>query len=113
MAFKPNTDDMRNAPSIPIIQALQKEGAKIKAYDPQAVENAKKILDNIQYCANPYDVADNAEALLIITEWEEFKQLDMEKVRSLMVHPIVIDGRNIYSPTEMEKHGFIYKSIGR
>jgi len=113
LAFKPNTDDMRNAPAIPIIQALQEEGAKIKVYDPQAVENAEMILDNITYCDNPYDVAQGAEALVLVTEWDEFADLDMGKIRQLMVHPILIDGRNLYDPEKMVENGFIYKSIGR
>ncbi|MCD6460311.1 UDP-glucose/GDP-mannose dehydrogenase family protein [bacterium] len=113
LAFKPNTDDMRNAPSVPIIQALQQEGAKIKAYDPQAVENANLLLDNVIYCDNPYDVAQDAEALVLVTEWDEFAKLDMEKIRQLMVHPILIDGRNLYDPEKMVENGFIYKSIGR
>jgi len=113
LAFKPNTDDMRGAPSIDIIEALQKEGAKIKAYDPQAVENAKVILKNVVYCNNPYETADGADAVLILTDWEEFKHLDLEKIRGLLTHPILIDGRNMFDPIEMESKGFVYKSIGR
>lgn len=113
LTFKPNTDDMRNAPSIEIIKALQKEGAVIKAYDPQGRENSEKIFENITYCSNPYEVAKNADALILITEWDEFKDLDMERIRKTMIHPVFIDGRNLYSPKEMEEHGFIYKSIGR
>ncbi len=113
LAFKPNTDDMRNAPSIEIIKALQKEGAVIRAYDPQGRENSEEIFENITYCNNPYEVAKNADALVLITEWDEFKDLDMERIRKTMVHPVFIDGRNLYSPKEMEEHGFIYKSVGR
>ncbi len=113
LAFKPNTDDMRNAPAIEIIKTLQKEGAVIKVYDPQAMENAKKIIENVQYCSSPYEVAKDAEAIILVTEWQEFADMDMEKVRNLMVHPIIIDGRNLYSPAKMVEHGFIYKSIGR
>lgn len=113
LAFKPNTDDMRNAPSIKVIEALKEEGAQITAYDPQAIENTKKFFSDITYASDPYGVAKDAEALIIVTEWDEFKQLDMEKIRGLMVHPIIIDGRNLYNPEDMEKHGFIYKSIGR
>lgn len=113
VAFKPNTDDVRSAPSIEIIEALQKEGAKIRVYDPEAVENAKKILKNVVFCNNPYETADGADALVILTEWDEFKHLDLEKIRGLLTHPIIIDGRNLFDPIEMEANGFVYKSIGR
>jgi UDPglucose 6-dehydrogenase len=114
LAFKPNTDDMRNAPSIDIIRALQKEGATIRAYDPVAVENAREILDeNVQFCADPYEVADGADALVIVTEWDEFRELDLERIRGLLAQPIIIDGRNIFDPARMAELGFTYKSIGR
>jgi len=113
LAFKPNTDDMRFAPSIDIINYLQKEGAKIKAYDPEAVENAKKLLKDIKYCKDPYEAAESADALLILTEWNEFKELDLDKIKDLMKNKLIIDGRNIYKPEEMKKLGFSYISIGR
>src|SRR3989344_5450032 len=113
LAFKPNTDDMRFAPSIDIIRELQKEGAKIKAYDPESMERSKEILSDIEYCENPYDAAENADALLILTEWDEFKGLDLKKLKSLMKHHLIIDGRNIYNPDDMKKEGFNYVSIGR
>ena len=113
LAFKPNTDDMRFAPSIDIIQELQREGAKIKAYDPAAAEKAKVILSNVTYCNSPYDAAKDSDALVVITEWDEFKELDLKKLKSVMKHALVIDGRNIYSPEQMEKEGFAYISIGR
>ena len=113
MAFKPNTDDMRFAPSIDIIQELQKDGAKIKAYDPESMERAKEILNDVEYCENPYDAAENADALLILTEWDEFKEMDMEKIKSLMKHNLIIDGRNIYNADDVKKEGFNYISIGR
>ncbi|OGS44078.1 MAG: UDP-glucose 6-dehydrogenase [Elusimicrobia bacterium RIFOXYD2_FULL_34_15] len=113
LAFKPNTDDMRFAPSIDIINKLQAEGAKIKAYDPKAVEKAKEILKNIIYCKNPYEVAKNSDCLVILTEWDEIRKIDLRKIKKLLKHPIIIDGRNIFEPTEMEKLGFIYKSMGR
>ncbi|MEK6892180.1 MAG: UDP-glucose/GDP-mannose dehydrogenase family protein [Nanoarchaeota archaeon] len=113
LAFKPNTDDMRFAPSIDIIQELQKEGAKIKAYDPESMERSKEILNDIEYCENPYDAAENADALLILTEWNEFKELDFKKLKSLMKHHLIIDGRNIYNSDDMKKEGFNYISIGR
>ena len=113
MAFKPSTDDMRLAPSIYIISELVKEGAKIKAYDPEAMEKSKDILKNIEYCKNPYDAAKNADALLILTEWNEFKEMDLNKIKSIMKNPLIFDGRNIHNPDDMREKGFSYISIGR
>lgn len=113
LAFKPKTDDMREAPSIKIIRELQKLGANIKAFDPIAENNAKKILKNIEYGNNPYNTIKDCDALVIVTEWDEFRQLDLELVKSLLKTPIIIDGRNIYDPKEMETYGFKYISIGR
>jgi UDPglucose 6-dehydrogenase len=113
LAFKPNTDDMRNAPSIDIVHALIKEGAKVRAYDPQAMEKAKEVLKGIQYCKDPYQVAKDADVVLILTEWEEFAKLDYKKIKALMMTPIVIDGRNILNSKVMDELGFVYKSIGR
>lgn len=113
LAFKPNTDDMRFAPSVDIIGQLQKEGAIIKAYDPEAMARAKSALRDVCYCNNPYDVAKDADALVVITEWNEFKQLDLKKIKSLMRNSLIIDGRNLYNPEEVRKEGFSYISIGR
>jgi len=113
LAFKPNTDDMREAPSIEIVHLLQHEGARIKAYDPAAMENAKRILGDITYCASPYEVAEGSDALIVVTEWNEFKQLDMARVKASMRQPVLIDGRNIYDPKRMRELGFIYRGIGR
>ena len=113
LAFKPDTDDMREAPSVDIINSLLKEGAKIKAYDPESMERSKEILSDIEYCENPYDAAENADAMLILTEWDEFKELDLKKLKSLMKHHLIIDGRNVYNPDDMKKEGFNYVSIGR
>ncbi|MFA6410705.1 MAG: UDP-glucose/GDP-mannose dehydrogenase family protein [Candidatus Buchananbacteria bacterium] len=113
LSFKPDTDDIRNSPALKIIEKLQKEGAKIKAYDPQAMENTKKQLANIEYTNNPYDVALGSEALIICTEWQEFKDLDLEKIKKQMVAPTVFDGRNIFSPKKMKELGFKYYSVGR
>lgn len=113
LAFKPKTDDMREAPSIKIIGELQKLGANIKAFDPITENNAKKILKNIEYGNNPYNTIKDCDALVIVTEWDEFRQLDLELVKSLLKTPIIIDGRNIYDPKEMETYGFKYISIGR
>ena len=114
LSFKPYTDDMRFAPSIEVIKLLQKEGAKvIKAYDPVATPNARLFLNNIEYVSSPYEAASGSDALVIITEWEEFRNLDLEKIKGLLETPVIVDGRNIYDPREMQKLGFIYKSIGR
>ena len=113
LAFKPNTDDMRFAPSIYIIEELQKSGAKIRAYDPEAIRKSKEILKNIEYCNNPYDAANDADALLILTEWNEFKELDFKKLKSLLKKPVIFDGRNIYNLQNMKKEKFTYVSIGR
>jgi UDPglucose 6-dehydrogenase len=113
LAFKPDTDDMREAPAITIIQELQKKGAIIKAYDPQAMNNAREMLDKVEYCQDPYAVAQGADCLIITTEWDEFRKLDLAKVKQLMNHPTIIDGRNIYDPQKMIELGFNYRSVGR
>ncbi|MCK4308174.1 UDP-glucose/GDP-mannose dehydrogenase family protein [candidate division WOR-3 bacterium] len=113
LAFKPDTEDMRYAPSIDIIQMLQKEGAKIRAYDPQAMPVAKNILKDIEYCKGPYEVAEGADCLCILTEWEEFKGLDLDRIKSFLKSPVIIDGRNIFEKEKMLKLGFTYYGIGR
>lgn len=113
LSFKPDTDDMRDAKSVEIINMLLNEGAVIKAYDPVAMENAKKMLPNIQYCQNAYEVAEGADALVVITEWREFKLLNMERIKNLMRKPAIFDGRNIYDAERTRKMGFEYYSIGR
>ncbi len=113
LAFKPNTDDMRSAPSIEIINTLKHEGAIIKAYDPKAEEKAKEVLQGVEYYDNPYQVAENSDALLILTEWKEFSELNFEKIRDLMRTKIIIDGRNIFDPLKMKQLGFKYISVGR
>jgi len=113
LSFKPNTDDIRFSVSIDVIRMLQKEGAKIKAYDPQAMQEARKELKNVKFCRNPYEAAQNSDCLLIMTEWDEFRHLDLARIKRLLRQPILIDGRNIFEPGQMNKLGFIYKSIGR
>jgi UDPglucose 6-dehydrogenase len=113
LAFKPNTDDMRNAPSIDIIHMLQAEGAKIKAYDPKAAENAKKVFKNITYCKDAYSLAKGCDCLLVLTEWEEFKNLDFTKIKQSMKQLIIFDGRNLYHEKNLEKLGFEYYGMGR
>lgn len=113
LAFKPNTDDVRSSAAIEIIHALQKEGARIRTYDPKAMEKARELLKDVEYCKDPYETATGAEALVVLTEWDEFKALDLNRLKELMVNPIIIDGRNIFDPRAVEAEGFIYKSIGR
>lgn len=113
LAFKPNTDDMRFAPSIDIIEALQGHGAKIRAFDPHSMGKAKGVLKNVTFCEDSYSVCKGADALAIVTEWNEFKELDMKKVKKLMNQPVIIDGRNIYDPKKMKELGFHYYSMGR
>ena len=112
LAFKSNTDDLRNAPAISIIEMLQKEGARIKVYDPQAMEKAKSILKNVIFCKSPYLTAQDSDALVVLTEWDEFKKLDFKKIKKNLKTPVIIDGRNIYNPALMRKQGFTYEGIG-
>jgi len=113
IAFKPKTDDIREAPSIKIIEELQNLGAKVHACDPVAIENAKKVLNNVKFFLNPYETIRDCDALIVATEWNEFRNLDMRAVKILLKRPIIIDGRNIYDPKEMKDLGFIYMGIGR
>lgn len=113
LAFKPNTDDMRFAPSIDIIEALQAHGAKIRVFDPHAMNKAKSHLKNVVYCEDSYSVCKGADALAIVTEWNEFKELDLKRVKKLMNQPVIVDGRNIYDPKQMKSLGFHYYSVGR
>lgn len=113
LTFKPNTDDMREAPSIPLITALQDLGATVQAYDPVGMEQAKLELPDITYCEDPYACAANADALVIVTEWEQFRALDLPRIRETMKQPVMVDLRNVYRPEEMEKAGFVYESVGR
>lgn len=113
VAFKPRTDDLRDAPAVTIIEALSDLGVKITAYDPVAAINAKKLFPQVKFVNHSLDVCKNADALVIITEWDEFKQVDLKKVKELMKHPVIFDGRNLYDPAEMKALGFKYYSIGR
>jgi UDPglucose 6-dehydrogenase len=113
LAFKPNTDDMRDAPAAEIIHLLQNEGAHIKAYDPVAMEVAKGVLNKVTYCANAYEVAEGSDALVVMTEWNEFKHLDRARIKKAMRQPILIDGRNVYDVEEMQSLGFVYRGMGR
>jgi UDPglucose 6-dehydrogenase len=113
LSFKPNTDDMREAPSIDIINAIQDAGGKIKAYDPIAIEVAKGILNKVDYADNPYDAVKNVDAIILVTEWNEFKELNLQKVKELAKGNIFIDGRNVFNYEYMTKLGFEYYCIGR
>jgi UDPglucose 6-dehydrogenase len=113
LTFKPNTDDMRDAPSISIIQTLQDAGAQIVAYDPQGMEQAKPLLKDVRYAQDPYECAAGASALVIITEWDEFRALDLTRIHASMRHPVMADLRNIYSADEAKRHGFAYVGVGR
>ncbi len=114
LSFKPNTDDMREAPSIVVINGLIEAGAKIRAYDPKAMEEAKKIFgDKIYYASSDYEALDGADALILITEWQEFRNPDFDKIKSLLKSPVIFDGRNQYSPKKMKQLGFKYYGIGR
>jgi UDPglucose 6-dehydrogenase len=113
LAFKPNTDDVRFAPSIALVKSLVDEGAQVRAYDPEAMEKAKSMLPNITYCSNPYEAAEGADAIVIVTEWDEFGQVDWDRIRSAVERPLVVDGRNMLDATEITLRGFHYVSVGR
>lgn len=114
LSFKPDTDDIRSAPVLDIIGQLHREGAHIKVYDPQAMEKARAVLPKeVRFCKDAYEVAKNSDCLVLATEWNEFKELDFKRIKSLMKQPILVDGRNIYDPAEMKRIGFTYVGIGR
>ena len=113
LTFKPNTDDMREAPSIPLVTALQDFGARVRAYDPVGVEQARGVLTDVTFCDGPYSCADGADAVVIVTEWEQFRALDLDRLKAVMATPVVVDLRNIYRPTRWSDRGFIYESVGR
>jgi UDPglucose 6-dehydrogenase len=113
LTFKPNTDDMREAPSIPIITALQDMGAKVRAYDPEGMEQAKHYVTDVAFCRDAYDCAQGASALVIVTEWEQFRALDFGRLKGVMARRVLVDLRNVYRPDEVARHGFVYESVGR
>jgi UDPglucose 6-dehydrogenase len=113
LTFKPNTDDMRDAPSLDIIPALQALGAKVQAFDPEGAREAAHMLKDIDFKAGAYEAAEGADALVILTEWDQFRALDLDRLKLLMRSPTVVDLRNVYKPAEMVRHGFTYASIGR
>ena len=113
LAFKPNTDDMRDAPAIDIVQDLTAAGAKVRGYDPVAMDVARPLLPAVEMFEDPYTMAEGCDALMVVTEWNEFKQLDLEKIKGLLKFPIIFDGRNIYDPKMMKEIGFKYRGMGR
>ena len=113
LAFKPNTDDMRDAPSLDIIPALQAAGANIRAFDPEGMDEAKKMLNGVEFARTPYECVQDADAVVIITEWDQFRALDLDRVKKALKSPVIVDLRNVYNPDEVRNEGFTYVSIGR
>jgi UDPglucose 6-dehydrogenase len=113
LTFKPNTDDMRDAPSLALITALQDQGARVRAYDPEGMEAAKTMLTDVSYAPNAYDCVEGADALVLVTEWDAFRALDLGRVKRLLKEPVVVDLRNVYRPDDMKKRGFTYVGVGR
>ncbi|MDP2941285.1 MAG: UDP-glucose/GDP-mannose dehydrogenase family protein [Candidatus Omnitrophota bacterium] len=113
LAFKPNTDDIRNAPALGLIEELKIEGAVVRVYDPQAVAKARGVLSGVKFCRDSYDACRGADCLLVLTEWNEFKELDFGRIKKLLRRPLLIDGRNIYDPQKLSRQGFIYIGVGR
>lgn len=113
LAFKPNTDDMRDAPSVEIAQTLQSEGAMVQGYDPVSMGVASKVMPGLRLCEDAYETATGVDALVVCTEWNEFKQLDLRRLKQLMKQPVLVDGRNIYDPVQMQHLGFTYRGLGR
>ena len=113
LSFKPNTDDMRNAPSIDVINVIQKNGARVKAFDPQATKKARPLFKDVIFCKDAYQAAKDSDCLVVITEWSEFKDLNMGRIKKLMKNPIIIDGRNLFDPPQLRRMGFRYIGMGR
>ncbi|MDP7457552.1 MAG: UDP binding domain-containing protein, partial [Candidatus Woesearchaeota archaeon] len=113
LAFKPRTDDMREAPSIIVVKQLLEEGAQVRAFDPVAQHVAQQLFPDIEYAKSPYEAVEGCDALIIVTEWDEFRELDFAKIKKSLKNPIIIDGRNVYEPEEMKALGFLYKGVGR
>ena len=112
LTFKPNTDDMRDAPALEIVPALQAMGARIQAYDPEGHE-ARQLFKDVDFRTGPYEAVENADVTVIVTEWDQFRALDLDRMKARMKHPVVVDLRNIYRPEEMIRKGFRYISLGR
>ena len=113
LTFKPNTDDMRDAPSLSIIQALEDVGATVRAYDPEGMEQARPLLPNVELCAGPYEAADGADAVVLVTEWDVLRALDLKRLATIMAQPILVDLRNVYPPEEVEAAGLRWHGVGK
>jgi UDPglucose 6-dehydrogenase len=113
LSFKQNTDDMRESPAIDIIRMIEQRGAKVRAYDPAAIENARELLPSTTFCESPYEAAEGADALCVVTQWNEFKQADLARVAETMRTPLLLDGRNIYDPADVSALGMTYVGVGR
>jgi UDPglucose 6-dehydrogenase len=113
LSFKPNTNDLRDAPSLEILRCLQEEGAVVQACDPAAMEEASKVLPGIEICENPYEAASGADMLVLMTEWNQFRNLDLDRIKSALKTPVFVDLRNVYEPARMASLGFHYTSVGR
>ena len=113
LTFKPNTDDMREAPSLSIVQALRDAGATIRAYDPEGMEQARRLMPDVVYCSSPYEAAEKASAIALITEWDQFRALDFERLKAVVATPLLVDLRNVYRPDEVSRHGFTIVGVGR
>lgn len=113
LTFKPNTDDMRDSPSLPVVAALLEAGARVQAYDPEGMEEAKALMPDVVYCSDAYATMEGADVLTIVTEWNEFRSLDLDRVKKSLSAPIIVDLRNIYSPADMKQAGFEYHCVGR
>ncbi len=113
LSFKPNTDDLREAPALSIVPALKSKGARLKIYDPAAMGKAKPLFKNVKYCKSPYEAAQGADAVLVLTDWNEFQQIDFLKLKQAVRQPVLVDGRNMYDPQEMAEKGFAYHGMGR
>jgi UDPglucose 6-dehydrogenase len=113
LTFKPNTDDMREAPSLSIIRALQDAGCKIRAADPEGEEQARELLPDVTFCPDAYDAAEGADAIALVTEWDEYRNLDLKKLAGAMSTPVLLDLRNVYTRAEAEEAGFTYEAVGR
>ena len=113
LTFKPNTDDMRDSPAIDIVRVLQDNGARVSAFDPEGRKQAELLLEDVEFAEDAYDAMDGADALVLVTEWNEFRALDLDRVKRLLKAPIIVDLRNIYRPDQMRAAGFEYTSVGR
>jgi len=113
LTFKPNTDDMREAPSLTIVPALEAHGARVRAFDPQGMAEARRLMPRLETASDPYACIEGADAMVLLTEWDQFRALDFDRVKSAMRSPVVVDLRNVYKPAGMAEKGFIYVSVGR